>query len=111
MRLSPLDPLGYWFKTGLTIAHMLAGRFEEAMKWVDETLREQPRLAAAVRFKTSLCGHLDRVEEGQRCVRDLLTLYPGATIRRFERYYAPMNVPEAAAVVLEGWRKAGVPEE
>ena len=111
MRLSPLDPLSHMFKTGLTISNMLAGRFVEAMKWVDETLREQPRNATAVRWKTSLCGHLNRVEDGQKCVRDLLALYPGASIRSFERYLEPMNVPELGAMFLEGLRKAGLPEE
>jgi TolB-like protein/class 3 adenylate cyclase len=111
MRLSPLDPLGYTFKFGLTLAHMLAQRFEEAMKWVNETFREQPRVAAAIRIKTSLCGQLNQVEEGQKCMRDLLTFFPGATIRSFDRYLALQNSPELTAIILEGLRKAGLPEE
>jgi TolB-like protein/class 3 adenylate cyclase len=64
MRLSPFDPFGYMFKTGLANALTLAGRFEEAMKWVDQALREQPRQPTALRYKATLCGYLGKVEEG-----------------------------------------------
>jgi adenylate cyclase len=111
MRLSPLDPLGFLFKGGLVIAHMAAGRYHEAMEWVDQTLREQPRYAAAVRWKASLCGLLGRAEEGQEWVRRAQELYPGLTIAKLERFYAPINVPETAAIHVEGLRKAGLPEE
>jgi adenylate cyclase len=40
MRLSPLDPLGYLFTCGLAFGHTIARRYEEAMEWVDRSLRE-----------------------------------------------------------------------
>jgi adenylate cyclase len=46
MRLSPLDPLDYLFSCGLSMAHAVAGRYEEAGLWADRSLREQPRLAS-----------------------------------------------------------------
>jgi TolB-like protein/class 3 adenylate cyclase len=110
MRLSPLDPLGYMFKHGLAIAHILAGRFEEAMTWLDQVLHEQPRNPSAIRYKTALCGHLGMAEEGQRCVRELLALFPGATLASFERHYA-LRSSGYATIMLDGLRKAGLPEE
>jgi adenylate cyclase len=44
LRLSPLDPLGWMFKNWLALAHLVAGRYEDAMEWVDQSLREQPPL-------------------------------------------------------------------
>jgi tetratricopeptide (TPR) repeat protein len=35
MRLSPLDPLSWIFKGGLAAYHVIAGRYEEAIKWAD----------------------------------------------------------------------------
>ena len=41
----------------------------------------------------------------------MLELYPNLTIARLERYLTSMNVPELAAIFLEGMHKAGLPEE
>ena len=89
---------------------MLARRFEEAMKWVDQALREQPRHPSAVRYKAAICGHLGMADEGQRGIRELLTFYPGATVASFERYFA-LRSPGYATIMLDGLRKAGLPEE
>src|SRR4029450_10076172 len=62
MRLSPLDPLGYMFKAALAFAYTVAGRYEEALEWVDQSLREQEKFVPAIRYKTALCGHLGRIE-------------------------------------------------
>jgi len=66
MRLSPLDPFAYRVSAALAWAHMLAGRHEEAMEWVDRALGEQPRYFVAIRSKVALCGHLGRIEEGRK---------------------------------------------
>jgi adenylate cyclase len=109
MRLSPLDPLGYLFKAGFTLAYMLIGRFDEAMKWVDETLREKPGLTSALRWKASIYGHLGRTEEGRALVQELVAQRPGLTAKRFERYL--QNAQEITSIFIDGLRKAGLPEE
>jgi TolB-like protein/class 3 adenylate cyclase len=109
MRLSPLDPLGYLFKAGFTLAHMLAGRYDEALKWVEETLREKPGLSSALRWKASIYGHLGRIDEGRALVRELLAQRPGLTVKRFERYRE--NAYEITTIFMDGLRKAGLPEE
>jgi len=111
MRLSPLDPLAYLCKAGLALAHMVARRYSDGIDWVDQALREQPGYAAAVRYKASLCGLLGRTDEGREWVRRMLELYPNLTIASLERYLTSMNVPELAAIFLEGMHKAGLPEE
>ena len=57
MRLSPLDPLGYLFNHGLGLAHLATGRYEEAMEWVDRSLREQPRMTSCLAIR--LCAALN----------------------------------------------------
>lgn len=109
MRLSPLDPLGYMFKHGTAIAHLHAGRFDDAMTWIDQVLRQQPRQTSAIRHKAALCGHLGKLEEGRKWVQKLLTFYPGATIKSIQKFMAA-NAANAP-IVLEGLRKAGLPEE
>jgi tetratricopeptide (TPR) repeat protein len=46
MRLSPLDRLRRTFTNGIARAHLVSGRFEQAVDWADRTLREEPGYAA-----------------------------------------------------------------
>jgi adenylate cyclase len=109
MRLSPLDPERWRFYGGLALAHLVAGRHEEAVEWADRALQEQPRATAVVAFKAAACGHLGRVEEGRECVRRLRELRPGRTVASA---LATERLPEAVvAVLVEGYRKVGMPEE
>jgi adenylate cyclase len=41
MRLSPLDPLDYWFFGGLAMAALLDGRYDEAVEWADRSLKRK----------------------------------------------------------------------
>src|SRR5712691_11197356 len=84
MRLSPLDPLGYLFTCGLAFAHVIAGRYEEAMEWADRSLRELPRFRTAVNMKVILCAHLGRIEEAREWLGRLLEIVPGLTIARYK---------------------------
>ena len=93
MHFSPVDPLGHIFKYGLAMAHAVAGRFEEAMKWTDQVLREQPRHPTVVRYKAALYGHLGNTAAGQKYVRDLLRRFPGITVKSIEQN---MNVNTGA---------------
>ena len=110
MRLSPLDPLGYMFKAALAFAHTVAGRYEEALEWVDQSLREQEKFVPSIRYRAALCGHLGRVEEGREWLRRLLDVRPGLTIARYLRE-ATYQPPEIRAIFADGFRKAGLPGE
>jgi len=112
MRLSPLDPLGYTFSGGLALAHLAAGRYEEAAEWADRSLREQPRYSIAIRMKLVSFAQLDRLDEARYWLKRLLKLQPGLTIAGWKASYgAPFFSPELLGVYVEGLRKAGMPEE
>ena len=111
MRLSPFDPLGFLFTQDLAFAHMLAKRFDEAMRWVDRSLGEQSRFVPAVRLKVALCGHLGLVEEGQRWLGRLRELHPALTIAEFNAFRLRSFAPEVRVIYSEGLRKAGLPEQ
>jgi adenylate cyclase len=111
MRLSPLDPLGYLFAAGIALAHLGAGRYEEALQWVDRSSRELPRYVTSLRLKVVLCAHLGRMEEARYWLRQMLDLQPDMTIAWFEEYTAAMRLrPEILSIYVEGLRKAGLPE-
>jgi adenylate cyclase len=111
MRLSPLDPLRRVFTMGIASAHLVAGRYEEALGWAERTLHAEPGYISTLRFKAAVCAHLDRIEEARAAVRQLLDAQPGHTIARSQRVLSRTLGPEIAAMFAEGLRKAGMPEE
>jgi len=110
IRLSPFDPGMFSFCTTLGVAHFAAGRYEAALRWAEEALRENCGMPA-LRLKLSLCGHLGRVDEAAACIRRFKESGDEPTIA-----YLMSGIGKGAAVALvahwsEGLRKAGVPEE
>jgi adenylate cyclase len=110
MRLSPLDPLGYIFTGAVAALHLSAGRYEEAIKWADRSLRVLPRYESALRNRVVACAHLGRIEEARYWLGRLLEITPGLTIARYKTLYAITHAPELIDVHVEGLRKAGLPE-
>jgi adenylate cyclase len=111
VRLSPLDPLHYFFTGGLALAHVIAGRYEGAIEWADRSLRDSPQFESALRNKVAACAHLGRIEEARGVLERLLELQPDLTIARFRARYAVTLPPEVLDIYVEGYRKAGLPEE
>jgi TolB-like protein/class 3 adenylate cyclase len=111
LRLSPLDPLGWMFKNWLALAHLVAGRYEDAMEWVDQSLREQPRYIHAVRTKVVLCAQLGRITEAHDWLSRVLELQPQLTVTGFRMLAGMRFSPELMGVYVEGLRRAGLPEE
>ncbi|HEX5323176.1 MAG TPA: adenylate/guanylate cyclase domain-containing protein, partial [Capsulimonadaceae bacterium] len=110
MRLSPLDPLGFLLAGALAFAYLVAGRYEDALEWADRSLRELPRYSPSMRIKVVSCAQLGRIEKARYWLERLRELQPGLTIAGYKAlamYYPPAIV----AVFVEGFRKAGMPEE
>jgi TolB-like protein len=110
MGLSPLDPLGFLLAGELSLAYLVAGRYEDALEWADRSLRELPRYSPSMRIAVVSCAQLGRIEKARYWLERLRELQPGLTIagyKAFAMYYPPAIV----AVFVEGFRKAGVPEE
>jgi adenylate cyclase len=110
IRLSPLDPYAHGFKAIYACALMLAGRHDEAVCWIDQSLHEQPYHPFYVRVKVALSGHLDHSEQAKEWITRLLGIIPDTTIAWFEAYAAKFLSPETLGVWLEGLRRAGLPE-
>ena len=111
MRQCPLGPDTHSCKALLAMAHLAAGRYEEAMGWIDEAVHESPGAVSSTRLKAVLCGLLGRVEEGKEWLGRLLQLMADATIDRFNAQTSTFLAPEIRAVMAEGLRKIGLPEK
>jgi adenylate cyclase len=109
IRLSPVDPTMFAFYNAMGLAHLTAGRYEEALGWIEAALRENSGLPALER-KLSLCGHLGRHEEAANSLRRLRELHSDPTITGIGRDLPKGMVPEVVDRFNDGLRKAGVPE-
>jgi len=111
IRLSPFDPIGYRLAGGLSLAHLGAGRYQDAEQWANVSLREMPRYSTSVRVKCVSCAHLGRIQEARHWLKEVLELQPGLTIACFKASSAKHLPPEFLAVFVEGFLKAGLSEE
>jgi adenylate cyclase len=111
LRLSPLDPLGFIITAGIAFVHLAAGQYPAALEWADRSSREFPRYAPAIRYKVVALAHLGRIAEARHALERELELHRGLTIAAVHAHYAPAFAPELLAVFVEGYRKAGLPEE
>jgi adenylate cyclase len=111
MRLSPLDPLGFLFTSGIAVAHLAAGQYEAAIEWADRSSRQFPRHRMSMRLKMIALAHLGRIEEARSALERELELQPGLTIAAVKANYAAAFAPELLAMFVDGYRKAGLPEE
>jgi hypothetical protein len=57
------------------------------------------------------CAHLGRIEEARDGLERLLELQPDLTIAKFKALYAVTLPPKVLNIYVEGYRKAGLPEE
>jgi len=111
MWLNPLDRLSRTFTNGIAIAHLVAGRYDQALDWADRTLREEPGYSGALRNKAVACAHLGRIDEAREAVHQLIEVLPWYTIAGARVLHSRLYPPEIAEMFLHGLRKAGLPEE
>jgi adenylate cyclase len=106
-RLSPLDPLGYVFNSGIGFAHFIAERYEETITVTDWALREKATFLPAQRIKVAALGMLGRLDEARASAVRLLELEPGTRLGNIGTFI-PWE-PALLARYAEGLRRAGVP--
>jgi adenylate cyclase len=104
--LSPLDPLLYWTFTGIGLAYIGLGRFDEAVAAAKKALRKNQTYSASYRCLAAAQAHLGHGEEAKDAVARRLALEPNFHISDwFER-----NGRWHRQSYIEGLPKAGLPE-
>jgi adenylate cyclase len=111
MRLNPLDPFGFFTTAAIALAHLEAGQYAETIEWADRSWREFPRYGGSIRYKVMALAYLGHIAEARAALERELQLHPGLTIAAVKTTYAMTLAPEVLALFVEGYRKAGLPEE
>jgi adenylate cyclase len=85
LRLSPRDPTAYLQLTALGIAHLAAGRFEQAVAVCNRASRSNPHFSFPVVLQTAALSSLGRANEAKILARRVLELEPHFSVAKFVR--------------------------
>jgi tetratricopeptide (TPR) repeat protein len=107
IRLSPLDPEMAMFLGGIAVAHYLAGRYEEALRYSDELLRLRPGFHGAQRMRCACLAQTGQVEEARKYLASVRLEQPQLSLA-WIRASVPYQTPELMERFLDGMRKAGL---
>jgi TolB-like protein/Flp pilus assembly protein TadD len=108
MRLSPLDPEMYRMQAGTAVAHLFAGRFDEASSWAAKASRDLPTFLMVIAIIAAGHALAGRNDEARRAMQHLRQLDPTLRIANL-REWLPIHRPQDLATFAEGLRKAGLP--
>jgi TolB-like protein len=109
MRLSPLDPQIIIMQAGTSSAHFIAGRYDEASTWAEKAIREAPDFAPAIRIAVASNALAGRPEQATKAMARMREVDPGLRISNIKDR-VPYRRPQDQASLVEGLRRAGVPE-
>ena len=109
MRFSPLDPELYRMQAGMAVANLFVGRFDTASSWAEKALRDLPDFLLAVAILAASHALAGRMAEAQRAMEHLRKLDPTLCLSTISDWL-PIHRPENLATLVDGLRKAGLPE-
>jgi TolB-like protein/Tfp pilus assembly protein PilF len=115
LRLSPRDTLAYNWIMIVGIAKVRLGSWEQAVAWCKRAI-EANRNNPLTYFTLAVAlAQLGRTDEAHSAVKVGLALNPTFTVSRARATYTPVSDDPTylaqTEAVLDGFRKAGVPEE
>jgi TolB-like protein len=106
MRMSPVDPLLHRLFVGMAMAFIELRRFDEAIVAGKKALRQYPSYSAAYRCLASAFAHFGRDAEAREAAARIFEHDPAFTISA----YIARGGQSKAKLLIEGLRKAGLPE-
>ncbi len=109
-RLSPLDPLRYFYDSLSASGLIAAGRYDESIQAAQRSLRHNRLHTSTYRALAIAQSLSGRTSDAQATVRQLLELDPQFTVARFEqRFPGRAQAPDYARKLGAALRAAGAP--
>ena len=109
MRLSPLDPNMFQMQSGTACALLFLGRYDDASKWAEKAFHGQQNYLPAALFMAASHALAGRPEEARPALERVRQIDPTLRLSNF-RHLIPLRRAQDAAILVEGMRKAGLPE-
>ena len=115
LRLSPRDTIAYLWMTNAGSAKLHLGSYEQAVTWFRRAIEANRNSPPAYLNMAAALARLSRLDEARSAVKAGLALDPAYTVsRRRASWTTQSDDPTYLAQlepILEGLRKAGVPEQ
>ena len=109
MRLSPHDPWGFECFFGMAMAHVAAGRYEDAVDWAQRSRQRKPDYPLAYLAVAGTYVQLDRIDEARSALEEALRLNPAYSVSGLRLPLAGAD-PALRERIIDALRKAGLPE-
>jgi TolB-like protein len=109
LRLSPIDPLKYFFDSLAATASLANSNLERAVALSHRSLKANRTHASTWRTLAIALVMLNKMDEARAAVQRLLAIEPGLTVGRFRERFPGRDGP-LAEPFAEALKVAGVPE-
>jgi adenylate cyclase len=107
-RLSPFDPLNFFFWTVAGIAEFVAGRYDQSIGWLRKAQRVNTRFVACHRTLAAALAHSGDIEAAKEVAQQLLRIEPRFTVSNFVSWY-PLRKDDDRERLATGLKLAGLP--
>jgi adenylate cyclase len=109
MRLSPLDPEKGIALSGIGMSYLMLERFDEALQWGQNALREMPNYGSSHRVVIGALIGLQRPDEARAAAQRLMEAFPTYNLA-LQREINPWSDAAFGERYLDALRIAGIPE-
>jgi tetratricopeptide (TPR) repeat protein len=107
IRLSPRDYNIADFYVSLGAAYWHLARYQEAIDWLDRTLRQNPRIEVTHLYLASAKLRTGRQHEAETAIKNVLAINPALSLKAVAA--SPIGGSAALADFLDDLGKAGLP--
>ncbi|MGE0496187.1 MAG: tetratricopeptide repeat protein [Ramlibacter sp.] len=112
LRLSPLDPLRYYYDALASSAAIAAQQYSTAIRYATRSLRANSMHLSSYRSLAIAQSLNGQIVDAQTTVKKLLALEPSFSVSRFvDRYPGADSSPEYTRHLADALRQAGLPEQ
>lgn len=108
-RLSPRDPRAWFTASGMAIANLGEGKFEEGAAWARKALSQNARYTVAMRLLAANLANLGQVAPAKEAVAGFLRIEPDLTMAKLRARLMFMN-EGLWGNLSRGLRLGGLPE-
>jgi TolB-like protein len=108
-RLSPLDPMRYYYDNFTSMAKLAAGDCKGAIEYGQRSLRANRTHGSSLRILAIAQVFADQVEEARKTVNEMVLFEPGMSVSKFLERYPGAEAPHAVRYA-EALRTAGLPD-
>ena len=108
-RLTPYDPLNFFYWTAGGLAEFVAGEYDDAIQFLQRARRAKPGFMACLRLLAPALALRGDIDQSKQIAEEMLELEPGFSTSAFMSWY-PVQNAEARERLILGLGTAGLPK-